>query len=153
MNPIGFVGDEADGLWCGLWNALNEGKPLLDQEATCHRHYDTRVETKADKLPQSHSDWFRTNCKTLKITSDPKEYQTTLSNMLEISKNNPEWKLDPWLTFWNDRRAHWASAFKPSGSPDYNNQAEGYNSHISSFFSKNNNVSIVWDVVNVVEPI
>src|SRR5215213_1099483 len=131
FNPMGWVQDEAGGLWSGLRIVFGENPT---RERSCKFHFGQCCCRQYSFFPPDLLPKFEVLIVKWKDTPDPVEFEYVHLNhiiFVNIIRKlyfelrtlckvvNPEW-----LEWWYTRRTHWAECYRHSNAPTTTNTAE-----------------------------
>ena len=142
FNPYGFMLDEAGGIWNSIKNHFSDH--VLKNSVSCEFHYLQSVNRHTSTITdENHKRTYKKLAKQLMDSASPPAYFETLNildNFIQ-EQNGGKDKLLNWLHWWDNRKIHWAKAFKCDLVSPSCNLAEAVN---ASFAHKGScNISLV----------
>ena len=123
FNPAGWMSDESGAILGGLENVY--GMDIHKKLATCKMHYYMSVSRlKSSLTPEKFSAFSNLAHKMEHSLTAAKYHEAVTSMKSFIIDQKCEKKLSNWLYWWDDRKYHWASAFRPKNNAPSTNLAE-----------------------------
>ena len=129
FNPKGWAVDEHGGNWAAIRTVYGEFA-VNEKTVSCEFHFKQSVVRHAKNLKNLKTQQkFKTLADKLMTSATPKFYDEMYNEIREFIENKPKKRgfLSSWLQWWNDRRGHFARAFKPVDAARVN-MSEAYHS-------------------------
>lgn len=129
FNPKGWAVDEHGGNWAAIRAVYGESA-VNEKTVSCEFHFKQSVVRRAKDLKSLKTQQkFKTLADKLMTSATPKFYNDAYNEMREFIESKPKKRgfLSSWLEWWNDRKGHFARAFKPVDAARVN-MSEAYHS-------------------------
>ena len=123
FDPAGWMSDESGAILAALENIY--GADVHDRLATCQMHYAMSVSRLRSSLSPDTYSTFSNLAYRMEHDLTVYKYQESAQTMLAfVQKQRNAAKLERWFKWWDERKYHWAKAFRPKNNTPSTNLSE-----------------------------